>query len=114
MPSLIPSDPGTIVFVRIQFSDGSDVKKRPAVILSVPKYHEQHSDAILVALTTNVDHHYGDCLLDDWRSAGLPKPTKAKAFLATVDRATFERKVGVLSHGDFQRVRESIRQVLGF
>ncbi len=68
----------------------------------------------MVALTTNADHHYGDCFLDDWRSAGLPKPAKAKAFLATVDRATFERKVGVLSQGDFQRVRESIRLVLGF
>lgn len=81
--------------------------------MSVPDYHAQHADAIVVALTTNKDNHYGDCFLGDWKAAGLPQATKAKAFVTTVDRGTFDRKVGMLSATDFERLRDSIRMVLG-
>lgn len=113
MPSSIPSDPGTVVLVRIRFSNDSGTKRRPAVIVSVPEYHRAHADAIVVPLTTNPQPHFGDCKLGDWQAAGLPRPSTAKAFVQTVERSTFERALGSLSQRDLAGVQASIRTVLG-
>jgi mRNA-degrading endonuclease toxin of MazEF toxin-antitoxin module len=83
------------------------------VVLTADDYHRSRSDTILVALTTNMANHYGDCLLDDWRSAGLPLPTKAKAFVQTIERSTIDRRLGTLSEADFTRLKGNLRTVLG-
>jgi mRNA interferase MazF len=114
MPSSIRFEPGVIVAVKIRFSDGSAVKKRPVVVLTDDIYHAAHADAVVVALTTNLDTlRFGDCMLTDWSAAGLPLPSKAKGSLHTIERSAIEKQYGNLSGEDFKRVRESVRQILG-
>jgi mRNA interferase MazF len=109
----IPCDPGAVVITRIRFTEGTETKKRPAVVLTNSSYHTSRADAIVMALSTQRGAaYYGDCDLADWRVAGLPQPTKAKGVIQTIDRATIEKRLGTLSPSDFDRVKESVRLVL--
>jgi mRNA interferase MazF len=56
----------------------------------------------------------GDCLLDDWKSAGLLKPSAVRGVLATVDKADVICTLGMLSAKDFTLVEQSIAKILGF
>ena len=110
----MPCDRGDVVIVRIRFTDGEGTKKRPAVIVSGEDYHESRSDAVMVALSTQrAVPYFGDCDLLEWRQAGLPQPTKAKGVIQTIDRSTIETRLGALSSGDYARVQDSIRGILG-
>ena len=113
MPSSTGYDPGTVVAVRIRFSDGEGVKRRPAVIMSGDDYHASRADAVVVALTTNMrGSYFGDCDLTDWQSAGLPRPSKAKGVIHTIEHAMIEREYGKLAASDLARVKDSIRRIL--
>ena len=76
----IPCDPGVVVLTRIRFAEGTETKKRPAVVLTDSSYHASRADAIVVALSTQRGAvYYGDCDLQDWREAGLPDRQKPRA-----------------------------------
>lgn len=112
-PSSIPCDPGAVVITRIRFAEGTETKKRPAVVLTDSSYHDSRADAIVVALSTQRGAvYYGDCDLHDWREAGLPRPTKAKGVIQTIERSTIERRLGALSSSDLDRVKEGVRLIL--
>jgi mRNA-degrading endonuclease toxin of MazEF toxin-antitoxin module len=114
MPSTITFEPGAIVAVRVRFSDGEGVKKRPVVILTDDIYHAAHADAVVVALTSNLaTSRFGDCMIEDWNAAGLPAASKTKGSLHTIERTVGEKQYGKLSVKDLARVRESVRQILG-
>lgn len=107
-------EPGAVVSVRIRFTSGGGIKRRPAVVLTDDKYHQSRADAIVVALSTRVGvTYYGDCDLVNWRQAGLPLPTKAKGVVETIARSTVERRYGTLSPTDLRRVQDSVRLILG-
>ena len=107
-------EPGAVVLVPFKFAGRHGVKPRPAVILSVDEYHRSRIDAVMMALTTNMDDHYfGDCDLQDWASANLPKPTKAKGVIQTIEQKLIRRRFGTLSPDDFTRVRDSLREIMG-
>lgn len=109
-----PYSPGTVVRVRIRFTAGSGTKRRPVVILTDEQYHQSRADAIVVALSCKVEQpYYGDCPLSDWKSAGLPLPTKAKGVVQTIDRSTIEGTYGKLSEADFDHVKQGLRMILG-
>lgn len=113
MTSSIRFEPGAIIAVRVQFSDGEAAKRRPVVVLTDDIYHASHGDAIVMALTTNLaTPRFGDCNLQDWSQAGLPKPSKAKGSLHTIERTKFEKQYGNLTPGDLERLRGSVRQIL--
>jgi hypothetical protein len=81
--------------------------------MSGDDYHASRADAVVVALTTNMrGSYFGDCDLIDWQSAGLPRPSKAKGVIQTVEQATIERQYGKLAAPDFARVKDSIRRIL--
>ena len=110
---LTPCDPGAVVITRIRFTEGTETKKRPAVVLTDSSYHDSRADAVVVALSTQRGAiYYGDCDLHDWRDAGLPRPTKAKGVIQTIDRSTIERRLGALSSSDLDRVKGSVRLIL--
>jgi mRNA interferase MazF len=109
----IACDPGAVVITHIRFTEGTETKKRPAVVLTDSSYHDSRADAVVVALSTQRGAiYYGDCDLHDWRDAGLPRPTKAKGVIQTIDRSTIERRLGVLSSSDLDRVKGSVRLIL--
>jgi mRNA-degrading endonuclease toxin of MazEF toxin-antitoxin module len=100
--------------INMLFPDGSGSKPRPAVVLSTKRYHQDRADMIVVGLTSNMsDVRYGDHVLNDWRRAGLPLPTKAKAVLATIKRTATKKRIGVLSASDLSGVELGTKEALG-
>jgi hypothetical protein len=68
----------------------------------------------MVALTTGLGRNYfGDCPIQEWQAAGLPKPSVAKGVIQTISQDTVGRKLGVLTSDDFSRVQGSVREIFG-
>ena len=111
--STIRIEPGAVVRVEIRFAEGQGKKRRPVVILSGDAYHSSRADTVVLALSSQMDVTYhGDCELLDYRGAGLPAPTKAKGVIETVTRASVDHQYGSLTAEDFERVKESLREIL--
>ena len=68
----------------------------------------------MVALTSaNANKiEWGDCALFDREVAGLPKATKAKGVVRTIERSLVVHKMGTLSPADMYRLRVSLRYIL--
>jgi mRNA-degrading endonuclease toxin of MazEF toxin-antitoxin module len=114
MLSTTTYEPGDVVTVRFQFREDERPKPRPAVIVSVPEYHDSRIDAIMVAVSARTDREFfGDCPIDDWQQAGLLKASKAKGIIRTVQRSTIRDKLGSLSEPDKRRLKGSLRSILG-
>jgi len=110
-----PCNPGDVVLVNFQYTDRPQVKKRPAVVLSVPQYQQSRLDAVMVGLTTELSRNYfGDCPIQEWQAAGLPKPSVAKGVIQTISQDMVDRRLGTLTSHDFSRVQGSVKQIFGF
>lgn len=98
----------------MKFTDGSGSKPGPAVVVSSPQYHSARQDAVIVALTSQIDNreYFGDCEIQDWRGAGLKCPTLSKGVISTVKRTAISRELGRLGVDDYDRVKDSLRAIL--
>ena len=107
-------DTGDVVLVSFRFTSGVGEKRRPVVIVSVPEYNAERADIVAVALTTHIGRSYvGDCLISDWKAAGLPQPSIAKGVLATNQKGNVERNLGSLTGDDMAHLRDSLRRIMG-
>ena len=105
---------GDVVLVHFIFTDETEAKRRPAVILSINDYHQDRQEAILAAITSNVDRLLvGDHLIAGWQEAGLLFPSVATGIIRTIKQAMIERRLGVMPPADMQAIRDKLRQVLG-
>jgi mRNA interferase MazF len=92
---------GEIVLCQFPFTSGATSKTRPALVL-----FDLQQDAIICRLTSVLHAGPIDVLLTDWQAAGLLKPSVARLDrLVTAERRVFVRRLGVLTVGDLQRVR---------
>jgi mRNA interferase MazF len=105
---------GGVILVRFIFADETGTKRRPAVIISTSDYHHGRQEAIIAAITSNVDRLLiGDHLITGWREAGLLFPSVATGIIRTIKQAMIERRLGAMPPEDMQAIREKLRQVLG-
>ena len=105
---------GEVVLVRFVFTDETGAKRRPAVIVSTGDYHRNRREAIIAAITSNVDRLLvGDHLIAGWQEAGLLFPSVATGIIRTIRQAMIERRLGVMPPADMQAIREKLRQVMG-
>lgn len=104
---------GDVVLVNFVFSDESGIKHRPALILSTDRYHQKRQEAIVAAITSNVNRLLvGDHKMKDWRQAGLLYPSVVTGIIRTVKQNMISRKIGAASAGDRQGVRRKLREIL--
>ena len=104
---------GEVVLVRFIFTDESGAKQRPAVIISSDDYHSNRQEAIIAAITSNVQRLLtGDHLIKDWQETGLLHPSVATSIIRTIKKGMIEQKLGEMPAADFQVIQESMRQVL--
>jgi mRNA interferase MazF len=108
---MIRYDPGDVVLVRFPFTDLSSSKRRPAVILSPPKFTARHGDVVVLALTSQPQKNAA-LRIRRWQSAGLPKPTWIKPIVGTLAAALVTRRLGKLSAADDQAVKASLRHLI--
>jgi len=106
---------GDVVLVPFPFTDQSDQKKRPAVVVSSTAYHRERADLILMAVTSQVraSPAVGEAAIVGWQMAGLLKPSVLKPILFTLERGLILRKLGRLQQQDFESLRHSLKSILG-
>ena len=106
---------GDIVLVPFPFSNQAATKKRPAVVISSSLYNEKTNDIVIIAVTSKVEKHaeVGECLVADWQSAGLLKPSAVKPAISTVEQVLVLKKLGSLSANDIQSVDLMLKTLLG-
>jgi mRNA interferase MazF len=105
---------GEIVLTKVIFSDGEGIKKRPALIVSSDKYHQNRQETIIAAITSNIKRSLtGDTRITQWEEAGLKFPSIVTGIFQTIKKDMIDKKLGTLSKEDFLLVKENLKQVLG-
>jgi mRNA interferase MazF len=107
-----------VVVVEIPSSDGSEIKRRPAVVLSEADFHRSLPDVIVCQLTSNPVRYrrraMEDFPLKDWRSCGRRHPSTVRVSrILSVHKRLVGRSNRVLSRRDLARVEGSLRRALG-
>ena len=107
-------DFGDVVLVPFPFTDQSASKRRPAVVVSSTAYHADHSNLILMGISSQISAspRIGELMVSDWKAAGLIGPSVVKAVMTTVERKLVIRKLGALSDTDRKALGQSLRLIL--
>jgi mRNA interferase MazF len=111
-PSETGYEQGDVILVRFVYADETGAKRRPAVILSTDSYQQGRQEAIIAAITSNVQHLLvGDHRVEGWQQAGLLFPSVATGIIRTVKQTMIERRLGEIvriqrRHLDVLDVRE--------
>lgn len=101
----------TVVLVSYPFSDLSNVKVRPAVVVNLPHISQ---DILIVPLTSKVTSLLeGEFILSEWSAAGLNIATAVKRGIYTVNSILVIKIVGKLADIDSDRLDQSLRFWLG-
>ena len=99
MPSYSRHD---VVLVRYPFTDLSNLKVRPAIIVSVPHVSQ---DVLIVPLTSQTASLLlGEFVLSDWQGAGLNVETAVKRGVYTLQENLIIKRVGKISDSDSSRL----------
>jgi mRNA interferase MazF len=100
-----------IILVRYPFSDLSNAKVRPAVIVNAP---HSSQDILIVPLTSKTGSLLdGEFVLDDWVAAGLNVVTAVKRGIYTINGSLVIKTVGKLADVDIETLEQSLRTWLG-
>ncbi len=104
-----------VVVVPFPFTDTSDSKRRPALVVSEPEAFGDvigHSVLAMVTSAKNVRWPL-DTEIEDLEAAGLRAPSVVRMKLFTLDHRLILRSAGRLAAGDAERVREALARLLG-
>jgi mRNA interferase MazF len=108
MPSYLKHD---VILVRYPFSDLSDSKVRPAVVVSAPHTSQ---DLLITPLTSKTSVLLaGEFVLTAWSEAGLNVPTAVKRGLYTIHQRLVARVIGKFAAPDTEKLEQSLRGWLG-
>lgn len=79
---------GDIILVPFPFTDQSQAKKRPAVVISSNAYNTERPDLIIMAVTSQIkpENIIGEVIIQDWQAAGLLKPSAIKPVITTIEK----------------------------
>ena len=118
MPSTTTYKRGYVVVVEVPFSDLSGTKRRPALVVSVEKFHRALPDVIVCPISSQARFYRrpgpGDWPLSDWRLVGLRHPSTVRiSKLLAVDKQIVRKALGVLSPHDLAGVEGGLRQAFG-
>ncbi len=105
---------GDVVLVPFPFSDQTTIKKRPAVVVSSSLYNEVSQDIIIMAVTSRIEKsgEIGECLIKNWREAGLLKPSALKPAISSIEQKMVLRKLGALASDDIVFLNATLKALL--
>ena len=106
---------GDVVLVPFPFTDQTNTKQRPAVVISSAAYNAAKPDIILMAITSQLRAwaSFGEVWIGKWRDAGLLKPSAIKPVIATLEQGFIIRKLGSLKMRDQQALRAAVAEIVG-
>ena len=108
------SEFGDIILVPFPFTDQTTTKKRPAVIISSITYNAERPDLIIMAVTSQLkpSRTIGEVIIQDWRAAGLLKPSAIKPVITTIEKHLVIKAMGQLSSEDNAALKENLKTIL--
>jgi mRNA interferase MazF len=107
MPSYLKNE---VVLVRYPFSDLTNYKVRPAIIVNAPHVSQ---DVFIVALTSKTKSLLaGEFILSDWKIVGLNVETAVKRGVFTIHEKLILKTVGKLNDADAESLEKSLRKWL--
>lgn len=114
-PSTTPCSLGDVLLLNVAFTDLSDVKRRPAVVVSTDEYNLTCPDAVIVPITSRIPERLrlGDHRIADWSGAGLVRASVARGKPTTIARSMIERKLGSMASDDLRGILASLNEILG-
>lgn len=108
MPNYLKND---VILVRYPFSDLSNAKVRPAIIVSTTHISR---DILIVPLTSKVSSLLpGEFVLAEWKQAGLNVSTAVKRGIYTIEKKLVLKTIGKLQKTDVQKLEKSLKSWLG-
>ncbi len=108
MPNYLKNN---IVLVRYPFSDLSNSKVRPAIVVSTTHISQ---DIFIVPLTSKITSLLpGEFILADWQKEGLNVPTAVKRGIFTIDNKLVIKSIGKLQPVDSEKLAKSLSSWLG-
>lgn len=95
--------PGDIVTV--DFPGITGTKRRPALVISSEEYHTIRPD-VIIGLITSQTKGLGktDHILQQWKEAGLKKPSVFRSFIITLPSTANLRKIGHVEAEDWKHI----------
>ena len=102
--------------VAVQVGEGSEARRRPALIVSTPDF-EKATGLVWIAMITTASHEkqYGDIVIGDQAKAGLHTPSVIRgAKLTTLPASKIHRRLGALDDADRVGARIALRAAAGF
>lgn len=105
----------TIVRVPFPFTDRTAKKNRPALVLSDHVAFNTPAGHSVMAMITSAQNPPWplDCLITDWKTAGLTAPSKVRFKLFTLDHRLVRGELGRLSSDDEASVRAALERLFG-
>ena len=101
---------GDIVLFHFPFSDSSETKKRPALIIKDTK----DGDVIVSRITSQLKDTTEDIEIVKWKESGLLIISTIRIHkIATINKKLIERKLGSLSKLDCDKVLGEIKRFWG-
>jgi mRNA interferase MazF len=101
----------SVILVQYPFSDLSNAKVRPAVVVGAPHISQ---DLLIVPLTSKTwGLLEGEFILHNWSAAGLNVVTAVKRGIYTVHESLVIRQFGKLTSPDSELLSQSLKIWLG-
>jgi len=103
-----------LVVLPFPFTDRSTTKRRPALVISNRSYQENCGHIICAMITTAAKSNWAsDTVISEWQATGLPKPSKVRLKVFTLDARFVLRRLGRLEVVDQAQVEEALSEGMG-
>jgi mRNA interferase MazF len=100
--------PGSVILLKLPFSDAVTFKLRPVLLL----LDTGDNDVIVARITSQTTQTAFDVEIIEWQQAGLMRPSIVRLHkLNTVEKRLLERQLGTLQSNDWEKVRHHINQI---
>jgi mRNA interferase MazF len=105
---------GNVVLVPFPFTSQAASKKRPGVVVSSLAYNAARLDVVVMAITSQLraSATSDEVWVQNWKAAGLLKPSVIKPVFATIEQSLAIRQLGALDVTDNQSLRQAIARIL--
>lgn len=102
-----------IVLVPFPFTNQTDVKRRPALVLSTDSFNQNSSDIVVCAITSNLEGDYSVRInQEDWKDGLYSESCVKFANILTIDKNLVIKPIGRLNNERFRDVLLKIYEVV--
>ena len=105
---------GDIVVLPIPFSNLSDAKLRPAIIISSNQFNQNYPDVIALKITSIGHSLPFDVLLksnDLTKGELLKESTINCAFMLTIEKTLIDKKIGKINNSKLNEIKEKLKEL---